>query len=305
MSDTKSAIVLRKSGSSVKEIKIPKDLNIDKLDISLLPEKYISGAKISSIERECDFDFLGKTISIFAFNEGKAGNENKTELPPPLDKQLYFNNIFVIGHNNNKVVDLNKSEYEEFYETSFGGFDDINSEDSWSEEEESNSEDREFIVNDDEEIEQRSESEEEEEYISEEETEESEEELNLESDSSGKDKDESPKSSKKDSKKIKDKKKVKEKSNTKKKKTKKDVKKTKENKKMDEVSIQDEEDQLINSYVISLSSDFTDSPKEFKEVVYKHHDKNSKYVLKWIVHKLNSSPDEYKDLYLKYRTLVQ
>ena len=303
MSDTKSAIVLRKNGSSVKEIKIPNELNINKLDLSLLPDKYTNGAKLNSIERECDFDYIEKTISIFAFNKGTAGNENKTELPPPLDKQLYFNNIFVIAHNNNKVVDLSKSEYEEFYETSFGGFDDINSEDSWSEEEESNSEDREFIVNDDEEIEQGSESEEEEEYMSEEETEESDEELNLESDSSGRDK-ESPKSSKKNSKKLKDKKKE-EKSNTENKKTKKDGKKTKEKKKTDEISIQEEEDELVNSYVISLSSDFTDSPKEFKEIVYKHHDKNSKYVLKWIVHKLNSSPDEYKDLYLKYRTLVQ
>ena len=134
MTDTKSAIVLKKNGSSVKEFKIPVSVNIDKFDISLLPEKYVTGAKVKSIERECDFDYIDKTISIFAFNDGKAGNENKTELPPPLDKQLYYNNIFVIGHSDNKIVDLEKSEYEEFYETSFGGFDNIDSEDSWSEE---------------------------------------------------------------------------------------------------------------------------------------------------------------------------
>ena len=80
MTDTKSAIVLKKNGSSVKEFKIPVSVNIDKFDISLLPEKYVTGAKVKSIERECDFDYIDKTISIFAFNDGKAGNENKTEL---------------------------------------------------------------------------------------------------------------------------------------------------------------------------------------------------------------------------------
>ena len=316
MTDTKSVIVLRKNGCSSKEIKVSTNLNIDKLDISKFPDKYIKGVNTNKLERECDFDYLDKIISIFAFNEGAAGEENKTELPPPLDKQLYFNNIFVIGHNNNKIVNLTKSEFDEFYETSFGGFDDINSDDSWSEEEEANSEDEDFVVNDDDEIEKVSSSEEEEEYISEEDTEDSSDELNLESDSS-KDKESDDKiekdinenntnvirksTSKPNDSKIKNKKKMKKKSSNKKSSNKKKpVKETNEV----QVNIDDEEENLINDYVISLSNDFSDSPKDFKDTVYKHHDKNPKYVLKWIVSKLQDSPDEYKDLYLKYRTLV-
>ena len=292
MSNSKAAIVLKRNGSSVKEIKIPSNINLDKLDISLFPDKYVNGAKISSIERECDFDYIDKTISIFAFNDGKAGHENKTELPPPLDKQLYFNNIFVIGHNNNKIVDLNKSEYEEFYETSFGGFDNIDSEDSWSEEEESNSDDREFIVNDSEEIEEGEESNEEDEYISEEDTEVSEDEPSLESENS---------SVEKTKKSISKKKRV----NNKKKEN--DVQKKKKDKKkskIEKMSIQDEEKVIIDEYVNNISTKFSDSPSEFKDILYKHHDRNPKYVLKWLVFKLENSPEEYKDIYLNYRQMV-
>ena len=71
------------------------------------------------------------TISI-CFYYGKAGKENKTE--PPLDTQLYFGNIIVIAHTDGEVTDLPVEEYQEFYNSAFGGFEDLGAEDSWSEE---------------------------------------------------------------------------------------------------------------------------------------------------------------------------
>ena len=164
MADKNLAIVLKRSGKS-KEVKINKDLDVTDINKSVFPEKYIKSSK-GDLERECDFDYIDKVISVFAFNKGNNGTENKTELPPPIDKQLYFGNIFIVAHKDDKVVNLDKSEFDIFYESAFGGFEDINSDDSWSEDDEQpNTDDEEFIVNDDEELSRESSSSEEEEFI--------------------------------------------------------------------------------------------------------------------------------------------
>lgn len=312
MTETVSVIVLRKNGSSVKEIKLPSKLNIDSIDLSLFPDKYIKNTKASSLERECDFEYINKMVSIFAFNDGVVGNENKTELPPPLDKQLYFNNIFVIAHHNNKVVDLSKSEFNEFYETSFGGFDDIVSDESRSSEEEANTSDEDFIVNEDEEIVREESSDSESEYNSEEDTTEESEELSLSSDSADSSKSavtseqlnmiNSLAESIKQNSLVTNPVEV----HVKVKKSKKSTKKSKKKESnLDTMSLVDEEDKMITDYITALSADLSNSPTDFKEIVYKHHDKKPSYVLKWLVNKLELETDKYKEVYMKYRELVK
>ena len=148
------AICLKNNGDII-EFKLPSNLDINKLDVNKFPSSVINVIGKNALERECDYNYSGNTISIFAWTDGKAGNENKHDLPPPIDKQLYFGNIFVILHEEDKLKNLSKSEYEEFYEIAFGGFEDIGSDDTWSEEEEADSDDsiNDFIVDDDEESE--------------------------------------------------------------------------------------------------------------------------------------------------------
>ena len=142
------AILLR-DNKSVREILVPDSICTGQLDISVV--NGIKSKGHDDIERECDFEWEDAVLSVFAFTEGKAGNENKTELPPPIDTQLYFGNIFVLAHKNNRVIDLSLDSYKEFYTTAFGGFEDIGDEDSWSSEEEPTADDLAFIVNDDDE----------------------------------------------------------------------------------------------------------------------------------------------------------
>ena len=151
MSTFKSAIILECDGETVAELNVPKDFNIKKFDISKLEDEATESIGSGKISRECDFEWEDAVLSVFAFTEGKAGNENKTELPPPIDTQLYFGNIFVLAHKNNRVIDLSLDSYKEFYTTAFGGFEDIGDEDSWSSEEEPTADDLAFIVNDDDE----------------------------------------------------------------------------------------------------------------------------------------------------------
>ena len=97
---------------------------------------------------ECDFNLDDYTVTILGKTGGKDGSENKKELPPPIDKEIYFGNVYAIAHHNDSFRDLTIQDFEEFYNSAFGGFEDLGEEDSWSEEEEENTEDREFINDD-------------------------------------------------------------------------------------------------------------------------------------------------------------
>tara|TARA_B100000925_G_scaffold290232_1_gene274973 strand:- start:3896 stop:4564 length:669 start_codon:yes stop_codon:yes gene_type:complete len=150
--ETVKAICLLHNGD-IDEFKLQKQLDVDKLDINKFPSQVLKVTGKDNLERECDFTYSDKTISVYAWTKGKAGTENKHELPPPIDKELYFGNIFIIYHNKGKLLNLSQSDYNEFYEMAFGGFEDIGSEDTWSTEEELDSDDslNDFIVDDEDE----------------------------------------------------------------------------------------------------------------------------------------------------------
>lgn len=80
-------------------------------------------------------------ISIYCKNEGRANSENKYDLPPPLDNTLYFGSMVLLQHQtknitNNNVTDISIEEWNKLYEKLFGGFEDLNNDDSYSDEEE-------------------------------------------------------------------------------------------------------------------------------------------------------------------------
>ena len=73
------------------------------------------------------------SVSFFGWNKGKAGTENKHELPPPIDSQLYFGDILVYQHEkDNTLINFTKKDWNIWYEKQFGGFEDIGSEDTES-----------------------------------------------------------------------------------------------------------------------------------------------------------------------------
>ena len=73
-------------------------------------------------------------LTLFGYIEGKAGTENKHDLPPPNDETLCFGDILVIACKKPATwktpVSFTLAQYEAFYQKQFGGFDDIGSEDS-------------------------------------------------------------------------------------------------------------------------------------------------------------------------------
>ena len=80
-------------------------------------------------------------VSLFAKNSGRANNENTYDLPPPVDSQLFFGKLLLVKHteeqiSDNNVEDLTIEVWEKIYEKLFGGFEDLDGDDSYSEEEE-------------------------------------------------------------------------------------------------------------------------------------------------------------------------
>jgi hypothetical protein len=68
----------------------------------------------------------GVIVSLYGKTSGKAGQENKYDFPPPVDKVLFFGSCILVS---DKIA-LKKTEWEAYYEELFGGFEDIGEEDS-------------------------------------------------------------------------------------------------------------------------------------------------------------------------------
>ena len=79
------------------------------------------------------------SISIYGKNSGRALNENKYELPPPVDTTLFFGDIAIIAYNENtsEYYDFNDELWNKIYNELMGGFEDIeNTDDEYEEHEE-------------------------------------------------------------------------------------------------------------------------------------------------------------------------
>lgn len=112
----------------------------------------IKDVSIKSLFKKCKFrnnnnfsyrytwKYKDNFVSIYTKDQGRGGSENKYDLPPPLDKKLYFGDMAIIKHsnktpNNNELLNLTKEEWELLYAKLFGGFEELGTEDSYSEEE--------------------------------------------------------------------------------------------------------------------------------------------------------------------------
>ena len=77
-------------------------------------------------------DGLDQSIKLYAKKTGRAGQENKYDFPPPVDETLFFGPCILVGTDleSGKPVDLEEEDWEEIYDFLFGGFEDLDSDDS-------------------------------------------------------------------------------------------------------------------------------------------------------------------------------
>ena len=99
-------------------------------------------------------------IKCYGWYEGDAGFENKHDLPPSgisseLDEDsstiLLFGDLFIVRFEDNKIRNIDVSNYAEFYNICFEGFDDCEEDTDDGYENESHEEDGDYIINEKEE----------------------------------------------------------------------------------------------------------------------------------------------------------
>jgi DNA-directed RNA polymerase subunit M/transcription elongation factor TFIIS len=75
------------------------------------------------------YAWKSNTLFLFGYTEGKAGTENKHELPPPHDTQLIFGDIVVLLSKDKrsfaKPLPIKQDDYETFYTQVFEGFESL------------------------------------------------------------------------------------------------------------------------------------------------------------------------------------
>jgi DNA-directed RNA polymerase subunit M/transcription elongation factor TFIIS len=84
------------------------------------------------------YKYKAQTLFLFGYTTGKAGTENKHELPPPHDTTACFGDIILLSTKDSKAwttpIPFKMADYEAFYTRAFGGFDDMNSDEEDAEE---------------------------------------------------------------------------------------------------------------------------------------------------------------------------
>ena len=84
------------------------------------------------------YPYKSQTLFLFGYTTGKAGTENKHELPPPHDSMLCFGDIILLASKDEsdwtKPVPFKSTDYEVFYTKAFGGFEDLDEEEELEEE---------------------------------------------------------------------------------------------------------------------------------------------------------------------------
>ena len=115
-------VLLIEKGGELVETKV-RDFSFDALF------KKCRFRKSDGFERRAQWDvkISGETHSIvlYARDHGKAGMENKYDLPPPVDQTLYFGAMVLVALNKedeNSVLDLSEVLWLRIYEKLFGGF---------------------------------------------------------------------------------------------------------------------------------------------------------------------------------------
>ena len=155
----------------VKVVFVSKDASLNEKSVKNLDLKTLHvkcNVKEDNFGKRHTWKVKGAYYSVYAKDTGRHSSENKYDLPPPVDEELYFNIMAILKHSdekitNDNVVDLTKEEWEKTYEQLFGGFenlDDTSGEMSVDEEEENLSESEKtkqgykkdgFVVDDDDE----------------------------------------------------------------------------------------------------------------------------------------------------------
>jgi hypothetical protein len=125
-------VIIKKNGSLV-DLDWTKDIDLKNL------YKKAGFRKDTDFAKRHTFKIKDEFVSVYSKNTGRANTENKYELPPPVDSDLYFGRLVIIKHSKEDpdletCKNLTTEEWKNIYETLMGGFEDLDDEEESEEE---------------------------------------------------------------------------------------------------------------------------------------------------------------------------
>jgi len=137
MAAAKFSGLLLTSNGGVKQIKITPQVPSDGVTLQDLQKQL---KKKDLPEQFGTYNYKSKRIYMFGYQQGKAGQENKHDLPPPHDSLLLFGDIVVLlcekGSSFVSPLPFKPEDYEVFYNEAYGGFESLDDEEEDEEDEE-------------------------------------------------------------------------------------------------------------------------------------------------------------------------
>ena len=114
--------VLLLNNGEVVEVAVPSNTNVD----NFKKTSYFQHKGSGSLSQLHYWELFDQTIILYGWTDGEAGDENKHELPAPIDSSLYFGDILVFRLNENgKLSQFSNDHFHKFIEHMMGGFDDL------------------------------------------------------------------------------------------------------------------------------------------------------------------------------------
>ena len=123
MTDTKIGCLLKREGG-ITQVSLPINIDLDNYTFEVPFESRGTGSPV----KLGDWLSFDDVILMYGWTHGRAGQENKHEIPPPFDTNLYFGDILCLRlDDNGHLDDLTKQAYDHFQEMAMGGFTDLES----------------------------------------------------------------------------------------------------------------------------------------------------------------------------------
>lgn len=138
MTVIKTVLITKTGDISTKKCR---ELKIDNL------YKKCGFSKDNGFKKQHTYKINNYFIDIYGKTKGRNGDENKYEFPPPIDNVLFYGTIICIKNsssNNFNPINYTHDEWTKDYEKLFGGFEDIETSDNETEEDEIETMDEKF-----------------------------------------------------------------------------------------------------------------------------------------------------------------
>ena len=104
----------------------------DKTSLKKQIKKFLKKKGTGNAQKLGSWTYNNNKVKLYGWEDGNAGKENKHEIPPPYDTNLYFGDLLIVNSHGNNLINFTQDDYNNFFEEMYGGFEDLGDTDTES-----------------------------------------------------------------------------------------------------------------------------------------------------------------------------